>query len=546
MEKLYFNRTVDEKLVAGNINVGLINENDIVRLTVYSDAFYLTDETTLKVELKRQNEDAAFEEHLIPIDKDAEHLLETFELGVRNEAGYDIKLSLVGEDGIHSFLNGDDEIVSVIERYVDIIPMTNKIDRPLAFLSRTGDVEGVNQVEVFAKEGARLIVADEGLQPAEQGKTNKQYTHKNVEKQEVTGTLFQKVVIRDTLDKSHMFFEVGPQGTIVVCYRREYFIGSLIAKEAEQDVELRGGVINGRIMYDVTPLIESFDFDIAGGMPERSVLKVGADVSSQTYASGVELEALVLEAKTYDKVNASGYMGYEKPAEAYALIDGAMSLEGSAGVISVVKGDYARTQAVKIAKRSMIAPPKLKSFYRGNDLHVVVYGEGDSALIVVGANRFKGKPVTGKETHFIFKDSKSLVGKTIKAVLVIGEDSTLESSKVVQDIEEIYPITPEVTETNVAKTAASFKFVYPSDNRYGYARLFKDGVVVRDKIQGAQVTIQALEPGTTYQFEIAFVDIEEYESLRVPVVLTTESSGVINYTNRIELKVDDIEITFKI
>lgn len=542
MEKLYFSRTIDGKKEPGNVNVGLISEGEIVRLSLYSDAFYLSDEAQVKVALKRQNDVAPFEEYVFDIDKDDEHLLKTVELGIRNDVGYEVVISLPGAEGLNLFLDEQDTQVESIKQFVEVITMTKKEDRPMAFLSKAGDEQGA-VVDIFAQAGVRLIVAEEGVTLGD----TKEYQHKNVENKEVSGTLFQKVLIHDTLDMSHVFLEVGPDGKVVASYRREYFIGSLIARETNQEPQLHGGVIAGKVMYDVTPLIETFDFDLAGGIPEQALLKVGVGVTDQTYAQPELLSKLILEAKTYDKVNSSGYMGYEKPAESYALTNGAIADAGASAMVSLVKGNYGRSVLLKIPERSSSAGPKVKCFYRGDDLHVVVYGKGVSALVYVAGAKpvFKAKGVTNGETHFRFVDSKHLIGSIVHAVIV-DAGSSIETLKTVQDIEEIYPITPVISEVLYGKEVANFKFIYPTDPRYSHARLFKDGVIVRDKINGASINVQALMPGTQYTFELAFVDIEEYESVRVPITFKTEETGTINYATRIELKVDDIEVTFKI
>lgn len=545
MEKLYFSRPVENSREPGNINVGLIKENDIVRLSVYSDAFYMSEVKQFKVSLKRQNEANAFEEKVITIDPTQEQLLETIELGIRNDSAYDIIISLPNGEENLDFLNEDNEVVKSIQLNVLVTEMLPLLERPMAFIAKVNGYNQDNVIDVFASKGIRLVLATEGFNGASQN----QFLHKGIERKEVLGILFPKVSVKDTLDKGHIFLEVGSNGSIVTAYRRNYLIASLIASEANQEPEIISAVVDGKIMVDVNPLLETFNYDVAGGIPEQAMIKVGAGITDQTFAQSSVLETLLLEGMPYDKVNSSGFAGYEKPATEYALVMGATTDVGASAMVSLVKGDYARSSLIKLASKGAENGPKMKSFFRGEDLHVVVYGISDEVAVLVKGDKplFKAKICTGEETHFIFDKSKSLIGKEVRAVLIKDGVTSSETIKVVKDIEELYPVFPTVSEILTNKTAASVSFLYTQDNRYAYARLFKDGVVVRDKIKGTKITMQALTPGTSYTFQLAFVDIEEYESARIPVSFETEAAEeVINYSKRLQLMVDDIEVTFKI
>ena len=356
--------------------------------------------------------------------------------------------------------------------------------------------------------------------------------------------LFEGVVQGD--EEESMFYECEevegfPFWSIQATYRLFYLgarvrlIGSTLSKEPT-----RGARHVDQVLLDVTSLMTRFPYHLSKELPDQLVVKKSGGVVLMEQIDKTALKEMLLTGKD------------EQIAEM-----GNVSFPGGTGEstyeVLLSTGDHVMSDLVTVtAYEGTLDTAKLISFKDGTDymVHAVIEAE-EAAIRVTDVNdiqieHVKVVPVIGKTA--VFAMSESLVTQGMRGRVAYKKDGKWSpvSETTLLDVSSTYGVKPTNVMVTAKERSAIIGFDVPTEGRYVGTLLYHEGKATRDVRGTGMINVTALEPDTSYTFEIAHYDIDGFESERVPVTVVTKEEANEPTLEPMAVFIDNVKMTYKI
>lgn len=356
--------------------------------------------------------------------------------------------------------------------------------------------------------------------------------------------LFDGVVQGD--EEETIFYECErTEGSILWPIRASYrmfYLGARVrlAKLPESKEPLRGARHVDKVMLDVTGLLMGFPYHLGEDLPNLLVVKKSGGVVAMKSIDQIILKNMLVTSQDEALSEMANMSFAGEPGEAVYEVQ-------------LSTGERMTTDLVTVnAYDGVMDSPRLISYKDGADYIVQAIVAGEQAAIRVTDLEDDTiehiqvvEVIDGSGT---FRMSSDIVSQGMRANVAYENGAAWSpvSETTILDVSSTYGVKPTGVVVEAGDRSAFVSFEIPMDLRYAGTLLYYGGQLSRDIRDSGAFVITALEPSTTYTFQIAHYDIDGFESERTDVTVVTIDEPASPEQESISLHIDNIKMTYKI
>lgn len=323
---------------------------------------------------------------------------------------------------------------------------------------------------------------------------------------------------------------------------RMFYLGARVrlAHGAASKETVKGARHIDQVMIDVTGMLMGFPYERGIQLPNQVVVKKSGGVVAMK-----DLDTVSIREKLFsgDDIALS-----EMANVSFLGAPGASTFE-----VQLTSGQHMVTDLVEVNGYDENSDmPRLLAYKEGGDYVVKVVGHiGRAAMTMEDindptVNMIKVVDMNEADSTFRISDSVASQGMQVRVAVEGGSGWSPVGQIGLLDVSSTYAFAPQGIDVQAKPNSAVISYAIPRDVRFAGTRLYHEGKLVRDMATGTSVTITALTPETSYVFELAHYDVDDFESEHVNVSVQTPKEVVAPEMEPIDLYFDNVRMTYKI